>query len=940
MTKDDGTLSTSHAEDPANAETIEATPEAVAAGAELQPGEQIGRYTVVRRLGSGGMGVVYAVRDRELAREVALKLLRGRSGALEGRLQREAQAMARLAHDNVVRVYDVGSFGGHVFLAMELVDGTTVAEWLDAAPRSWRDVVDVYRDAGRGLAEAHGAGIVHRDFKPSNVMIDRRGRVRVSDFGLARTAGTPPSSGDDDVPSDERLTREGALVGTPRFMAPEQLAREEATAFSDQFAFAVSVFHGASGVYPFAGAKPSQLLDAIRAGKLAPAKLPSWLRRVLGRALAADPQARFPSMTALVAALDRGRKRSARIALAAAAVALAGAGAGVAFAVSGRGENATCQRAGEKVATAWSPAERARVTALLPTLRPAFGAQTAARVTAKLDSYANVLAADRIGACRAATDEVPGTFDAQCLDSQLRSLATVAQAFDTATATTVDHADDIVAQLVRCDHHAAAQVDPPQPAQRVPVALAEDALAAVAVRAARGDFAGALGEATPVVAQARTIGYAPLLARALSRAGSLEAKLTDPRAAADLREATEVAARAHDDRAGFAAWSTLLQLAGADPEHPDKLDATLTAAQAAAARTGDDADPAKILLYRGEAELNANKLLEGERSCKQAYDVQTKLYGSTALELRDAIHCLALACEERGGYAEAKEWLDRAFAIDRATLGDDHPDTAEDLQTLSQLQLRTGHFEDGIATSNKALAIRERTFGADSDQVSQTLLTIGNLMVDSGHPAEAEPKLRRSLEIAEKVHGAESPRVAAALGGLGMSLSDQHHYPEARALLERAIAIDEKLGANSGLGITLINLTDLTLTEKKWEPALALAKRAETALVAAMGADSSIVGFALFDQARALNELHRYSEAIPLAEHAMAIAKTGDDPDNLASFQLALAMALGGANRDLPRAIELARAAHATFIKIGHTAGSDESRDIAAAFLRAHGAKP
>ncbi|HET9991141.1 MAG TPA: tetratricopeptide repeat protein, partial [Kofleriaceae bacterium] len=496
------------------------------------------------------------------------------------------------------------------------------------------------------------------------------------------------------------------------------------------------------------------------------------------------------------------------------------------------------------------------------------------------------------------------------------------------------------AQLVRCDHHAAAQVDPPRQAQRVPVELAEDALAAVAVRAARGDFAGALVEAKPVVAQARAIGYPPLLARALARTGSLEAKLADPQAAADLREATEVAARARDDRAGFAAWSTLLQLAGTDTEHPDKLDATLTAAQAAAARTGEDADPAQIELYRGQAELTANKLADGERSCKQAYDAQAKLYGSSSLELRGAIHCMATAFTARGEYAGAKEWLDRAFAIDRDTLGADHPDTAEDLDALSDLQLRTGHFEEGLATSNKALAIRERTFGKDSDQVSQTLLTMGNLLVDSGHAADGEPKLRRSLAIATQIHGVESRRAASAMAGLGMSLSDQHHYKEARVLLEHAIAIDDKLGATGALGITLINLTDVTLTEKKWDQALALAKRAETALVASMGADSSIVGFALFDQARALNELHRYDEAVPLAEHAMAIAKTGDDPDNLASFQLALAMALGGANRDLPRAIELARTAHATFVKIGHTAGSDESRDIAAAFLRAHGAKP
>jgi tetratricopeptide (TPR) repeat protein len=144
----------------------------------------------------------------------------------------------------------------------------------------------------------------------------------------------------------------------------------------------------------------------------------------------------------------------------------------------------------------------------------------------------------------------------------------------------------------------------------------------------------------------------------------------------------------------------------------------------------------------------------------------------------------------------------------------------------------------------------------------------------------------------------------------------------------------------SGLGITLINLTDLSLTERKWDEALGLAKRAETALVAALGADSSIVGFALYDQACALNELHRYREALPLAERAMALAKTGDDPDNLANFQFAVAQALGGANRELPRAIELARAAHATYIKIGHTAGSDKGRDLTAAFLRAHGAQP
>ena len=204
------------------------------AEAETTPA-YIGRFQVIRRLGSGGMGVVYAAWDEALNRKVALKVLRTRTGPSKRdtgrkRLQREAQAMAKLSHPNVVAIYDVGVLGEQIFLAMEFVKGMTLTRWLRAERRSWRDVLGVFVQAGRGLAAAHRAGIIHRDFKPDNVLIDGEGRVRVVDFGLARADGGPgmfarPDTYADAIKSmsgssmlDMRITRTGGMTGTPAYI--------------------------------------------------------------------------------------------------------------------------------------------------------------------------------------------------------------------------------------------------------------------------------------------------------------------------------------------------------------------------------------------------------------------------------------------------------------------------------------------------------------------------------------------------------------------------------------------------------------------------------------------------------------------------------------------------------------------------------------------------
>jgi serine/threonine protein kinase len=277
---------------------------------------QIGRFTVLRKLGEGGMGVVYAAHDQELDRHVAIKLLRTDAsdvGPARARLLREARAMAKLSHPNVITIYDVGTIDTRVFIAMELVEGTTLRRWLKARPRTWRGVVERFSEAGRGLAAAHAAGLIHRDFKPDNVLVGDDGRVRVLDFGLARRVDLeedePPRPVVDSESSEDRLTVTGAIMGTPAYMAPEQWRGLVVDHRSDQFAFAVALWEGLFGERPFKGGGVHAIATHVLAGeRVKPPEdrpVPTWLLRVLERALSTDPADRFGSIDELLFVLSR-----------------------------------------------------------------------------------------------------------------------------------------------------------------------------------------------------------------------------------------------------------------------------------------------------------------------------------------------------------------------------------------------------------------------------------------------------------------------------------------------------------------------------------------------------------------------------------------------------------------------------------------------------------
>jgi Tol biopolymer transport system component/tRNA A-37 threonylcarbamoyl transferase component Bud32 len=311
-------------------------------GTLLRPGERFAGYVIVELLGAGAMGLVYAARDEELQRPVALKLVRpSKTAGLDEapareRLLREAKAAAALSHPNVVVVHEVGTFGGQVFIAMELVDGS-LTDWLAAAPRATSEIVAMLVNAGKGLAAAHDAGLVHRDFKPDNVLVGRDGRPRVADFGVVRRVSepgvsNPPTISGGSFAGTLSLTQTGALVGTPAYVSPEQWRGEVADARSDQFAFAVSLYECVYGARP-TGRQDVSSIDRRRTPRIprtAPGgRVAASVRHALARAMSTNPSDRFPDMHALLRAIgddDRASRWATRAAPIVAAIVAAGAG--------------------------------------------------------------------------------------------------------------------------------------------------------------------------------------------------------------------------------------------------------------------------------------------------------------------------------------------------------------------------------------------------------------------------------------------------------------------------------------------------------------------------------------------------------------------------------------------------------------------------------------
>ena len=588
-----------------------------APGAPAALPARIGRYHVLAQLGAGGMGVVLTAYDPDLDRKVALKLLRpgGASGS-SGRLLREAHALARLSHPNVVQIYDTGAFAGQIFIAMELVRGVDLRGWL-ARPHPRAEVLRVLLDAGRGLAAAHDAGFVHRDFKPENVLVGADGRVRVADFGLVRQRDDDEDDGDDD-PDDPRarnepsLTRTGALLGTPAYMSPEQHLGLPADARSDQFSFCVALWEALHGQRPFAGDSAELLTTAVLAGRIQPpprtARTSRHLTRVLARGMARAPEQRYPGMHALLADLARNPARARRrwlLGLGAAALISAAA-------VAARREVAEpCSGGPEALASAWDPARR---QAVADALAAADDPDATALALTGLDAYADAWLESHRDACldHRRGEQSSALLDARmrCLDRRRQTLATAANLLagaptDAASAPApapgapapppapppAPDAAQLVARLpavAACDDPAVVLAEvtiPEDPAVAAEVAAVESALIGARVRHDAGDVAGAQVLADEAAARARRAGSPPTLAAALlvqARVHFTRGAYTLARPA--LGEALTQAVESRRDDVAAEAIARLLYVDGVQGSRPEEALRLAPLALAMAAR--------------------------------------------------------------------------------------------------------------------------------------------------------------------------------------------------------------------------------------------------------------------------------------------------------------------------------------------------------------------
>jgi tetratricopeptide (TPR) repeat protein/tRNA A-37 threonylcarbamoyl transferase component Bud32 len=745
----------------------------------------IDRYRVLRELGRGGMGVTYLAYDEALDRRVAIKLVHpGIQGGIRAqlRLRREAQALARLAHPNIVHVYEVGTYQERVFIVMEFVRGQTLDAWLAAGERTWPQILDVFRQAGKGLRAAHEAGLVHRDFKPANVLVGDDDRVRVVDFGLARLAeqlDTPDTidtdtgsmeedaSGSSDL--DLSLTRTGARLGTPAYMAPEQLAGRTVDVRSDQFSFCVSLFEALYADRPFAGNNAAALQDSIERGlprRVAQdSPVPAWVEQVVTRGLAADPAARWPSMEALLDALARDPAQVRRRLLLGGALGLSllslGAAIVAVIAVEQGARAERCSSAADELDETWNPARRQAVQqAILATGVP-FAADTWERTAAALDRYADEWTEASTDACEDTIVRVEQSEDVRylrvlCLAERRRSMHALAQALTDVDAESITEAAGAVNTLPRiasCTdmNYLRARVRPPRNAD---VAAQVDALRSQLALAAEkeeiGQYEAGLALAQDVARAAIRLDYPPLMAEVWLRVGSLQAELgAHAEAEAILRDAFFEARRSdHREVAGEAAARLVFVLGERMSRFEDARTWGLHA-EIEIEAAGSPELRALLLNNLGQSFLRQQRHAEAAEHLKKAVDIATRALGPEHPDVGRWINNLGLVAKEQGHYEQAEAHHRKALAIIEQALGPEHPHVAIMTYNLGQALQARGDHEQAALQYRNALVHMERSLDSGHLLMAWPLLSLASLHLDSGQPAKALPLAEHALRVLE-----------------------------------------------------------------------------------------------------------------------------------------------------------------------------------------------
>ncbi|MBX7077861.1 MAG: tetratricopeptide repeat protein [Nannocystaceae bacterium] len=875
---------------------VQLPPSAEAPGA----GARVGRYVVVESLGAGAMGQVVRAYDPRLRREVALKLLKVRGAEAGARIVREAQAMAQLSDPNIVAVYDVELHEGQPFIAMEYVEGTTLAAWLLALVRAWPEVVAVFTGAGRGLMAAHRAGVVHRDFKPANVLVQRGddsvaslpGRVRVMDFGLALPLGErarrpttlPPGElgppGVDDI--DDVRTADGIVVGTPAYMAPEQHAGNAVDARSDQYAFCVALWEALAGARPFAA---RDHVAAKFAGRLdeAAMKRPILprLRAILVRGLAPDPAARWPDMAALLEALAHDPWRRRWLGVVAGVVALGVVAAVGVGAWRHRAALRACDDDAAAISAVWGPAIADDVAVQLRDSGLPRADDVAVRTRGWLDDYADAWRRTRHEACVAAVEApaepAPPRMIA-CLDERraaLRALTERLQRPDAALLERAVRSAIGLPPLSACrDPAALARRDAaPEPAIEAERAALREALFEVEAQAGAGALALAAERVEPLVTQAQALGFAPLVAHAQLIAANVDARRGRyPQARERLEQAFDGAATAGADELVVEIAGRLVDVVGLDLSEADAGLVWAQLGEIAARRLGlqDDLRMSTLVVNTGNVLSSLGREGEALEHYRRAEAIFIAQLGPEHPEVGGMLSSEGRVYATLGQQALARASLTRAVALLEASYGPDALELAPALDTLARLEFEAAALPQSRALLERVLAIQRAHLGPDHPLISGVLGNLGNVLLEQGDFDAATAAYTESLRIDEAVYGSEHPELAAALSGLGAVARLRGDHDRAVSLNQRALAIEERaLGPDHvDVGATLYALGRAQLAQgdrvaaaASLERALAIASATASSpqqlaerrvvLADAIVADDPIRARRLLEQARA-----------------------------------------------------------------------------------------
>jgi eukaryotic-like serine/threonine-protein kinase len=811
---------------------IDGPPVAIHGVRELEQGTRVERYVILKLVGEGGMGMVYAAYDPQLDRKVALKLLLpGESSSAESRARmlREAQAMARISHPNVIAVHDVGTFGSQIFIAMEFIQGRNLRDWLRDQKPAWQDVLQAFLEAGRGLVAAHRVGLVHRDFKPTNVIVGDDGRVYVMDFGLARLAEASQqeeASASGEAVAEERsqalsaeLTAAGVILGTPQYMPPEQYLANAGDARLDQFSFCASVYWALYGQRPFEPKRIAQVVAEARQRSQPPSlqelnrllarqnlvqepprelRIPAWVRRAVMRGLSPNPDHRFPSMDALLEALSQQQKRARRLLIASAAGAalLSVAGAGLYV----RYESQLCRGGQPLVASVWSTAARTKLEAAFGATGVPFAEQSARQVVRLLDGYATGWTGMYTEACEATrvrgeqTEELLA-LRMVCLERRRKDLGALVGLLAEANDKVVERSVDAAAALPSlepCRDIASLNEQAPLPADPDRREQLGAEIAQIKALHDAGRYKVALDVARTIEPQVLATSYLPLRAELRHYLGWLLQQTGDGEEG--IRQLELAFADAESSRADRTRLEVLTKLiyALANNGHPEQSQSWAQVALAILNRLGGEPSLAIDLMGNlGSISLVQGRYQEATDYFEKARALQRDTSGPDDPKRAKVSYGLGLAALRQGEHARAIQMLTEALVQTEALKGPEHPETGARHVMLATAYRESGVPVQALSHAEAALRVREATLGPEHPAVADALDEQGECLLALKRYEDAGKAFSKALAIKREKLGQDHPDLSYSYDGLGKVALEQGKFAEAVIALRQAVAYED-----------------------------------------------------------------------------------------------------------------------------------------------------